>query len=213
MQWSRREHSILRRWYRSRGAAFVARLTGRSVAGVCTKAERLGLLRKRPWTDLENRRLTNWWGVDNLAAIARKLKRSECAVFRQAVDVLKLKRGAQAGQELLKAATRRTGYDAATLRRVLAAAGVKLKRPMSEPSKRRWRWVVESVEVDEAVAAWNATETVLGAARVREIGHHALRALLERTPGVPPKPEGRRAWRVPSEVIDRALAGAGRRAA
>lgn len=212
--WTPAELEILRGSYVERGRAYVAAATGRSVASVCAKAARLGLARKPRWTDLENQQLRNWWGVESLHAIAMRLGRTRIAVFRQGVYELGLRRGVQDGQESLKAAARRTGYAIATLRRILDAAGVKLSRPTSEPKcRRKARWAVDVAEVDEAVAAWLATETVFGAARVRGIGDDALRALLKRTPGVPPKPEGRKAWRIPSAVIDRALASAGRRAA
>jgi len=210
--WTPRELRILRSSYRSKGAAYVANRTGRAFKAVCAKAARLGLKNRPPWTDIENRRLRNWWGVETVAAIASKLGRSKWAVFHQAGEVLGLKRGVQAGQESLKATARRTGYSYETLLRVLAASGVKLKRPVSEPGSKRCRFVVDTVDVDEAVAAWNATETVNGAARARGIGSNYLRALLERTPGVPPKLAGK-CWRVPTAVIDRALAGEKRRAA
>jgi len=211
--WTPRELRILRSSYRSKGAAYVAQRTGRPFAGVCAKAARLGLRNKPRWTDIDNQRLRNLWGVESLTVIAKRLGRTKNGVFRQAIDVLGLKRGAQEGQEMLTAAARRTGYDVATLRRVLEAAGVELKRPMSEPGSKRRRRVVESVDVDEAVAAWNATETVNGAARARGISDDYLRKLLKRAAGVPAKPEGRKAWRVPTTIIDRALAGAGRAAA
>jgi hypothetical protein len=209
--WSPPEDAILRRHLRSRGTAYVARRVGRSLRSVMLHAWRLGISRQPRWNDIERRVLRNLWGESPLHVIAKKLGRSEGAVYEEARRV-GLSR-VPTGMELLSVAARRTGFAEETLRVVLDWAGVELRWPARKPSKKRRRHVcVDTFEVNEAVERWLATEALAPAARSRGLYPQRLARLLVGIDGVPPRPCKGRIWRIPSDVIDRALA-ADRRAA
>lgn len=213
--WSAADDEVVRARYAADGAAALARELGRSLSSVRHRAIRLGVLKKPRWSEEDRRRLEHWWGEFTVDQIAERLGRTAKAVFWQATIVQGLPASAQPGQEHLSAAAERTGFHIATFKRLVRWAKLKVSRPMSYPGagQKQLRLCVDSFEVDEAVRAWNDSETVEAAARARGVTHHKIRLALSRMPDVPKKPRGKRHWRIPTKIIDRALAGAGRRAA
>jgi hypothetical protein len=93
-----------------------------------------------------------------------------------------------------------------TLRKILRWGGVRIRPSISRPMSRRHFHVVETDSVDEAVAKWLATETVEFAARSRGTTPEILRArLLASGERLPPRPRGKRHWRIETTLIDRVL--------
>ena len=213
--WSPAEDAVLRERYRHSGAAReVAGQLGRTLHSVYRRAQRLKLRTHARWTREDDRKLRNLWGEYTVAGIAKKLGRTDLATFQHAKEI-GLPLGCPSGFEYVWHAAKRTGYPTASLRLILERSGVTIRRTMSRPTpgrKVRPCHFVDPFEVDQAIAAWLRTEPLHSAAKRRGIHAGALARKLAALEGVPPKPEGKRHWRIPSDVIDRALAGA-RRAA
>lgn len=182
-----------------------------SSAGQCATAESGGgsSLPGRhgcPWTPAEDRRLEMIWGEVSLRVAARRLGRTEEAVYARAGEI-GLPRGLQPGTESLKQAADRCGYSCRTMRAILERHGVKAQRRMSllgrtkNPAFRPTQW--DPDEVDNAVIAWLAHEVMGEAARKRGITKAALRRWLIAAGETPPA--RREIWRLPTGVIDRAI--------
>jgi len=125
--------------------------------------------RSRPWSEADLFTLAALWGSPglSLAALARRFSRTPYAVY-VAAGRAGLARGVPEGWESIAAAAGRTGYTVATLRRVLAAAGVRTSTAWGNPRAPRTgapKRAVRPADVDRAVAAWLARETVEEAAR------------------------------------------------
>ncbi len=204
--WTPAEDATLRAEYtRGRVAPISVRL-GRTPSSVHHRAHRLGLIAARRWTLADLRLLRNLWGEVDLPTLAKRLGRSVATTYwkAQQLDLL----GCPRGREYLTDAATRTGFSTSTLRRILAWHGVKLRRAMSrvlQPKTKRRMHAVDPFDVNEAVAAWLATETPTAAARRLGVTGETVAARVARLVDAPPRPKRRRHWRIPSEVIDRAL--------
>lgn len=216
--WSPEEDATLRATYLTGGPELAATKLSRSRSSVLHRASRLRLLRKRRWTPEDDRLLTALWGESTLGAIARRLGRTQLTVYYRAHQI-GLQRGAPPGTEYVRQAAERTGYLHIQLLAILRWASVKPKRSMSKPSKgASYRFhVVDPFDVDQAIAAWLATEAVEAAARARGIIGPTLRAWLRAAkaagfpiPDEPPGQTSRKHWRVSSKLIDEVVAWRGR---
>jgi len=158
------------------------------------------------WTPAEDAKLRSDWGLFTLAGVARRLGRTKTATFLRAKD-LHIAIGCPEGFEYLTAAARRTGFAVATLRRMLDGAGVKIMRAYSRPGRKKKypRHFVDPVDVDDVVRAWLDTETVGDAIRRFRMRRQKIVSLLEA--GGIARPVRKKHWRLPTAVIDRALAG------
>lgn len=184
--WSLAEDETLRAAYSSGGIhAAQAALPGRSQTAIYHRARRLGLSRRRRWTEADNNRLRVLWDLAiPLTRIAHELGRDKAAVYVHA-QAMRLPLGCPEGFEHLTAAAERVGYPAKTLRRILAWAGVPVKVTLSRPVRASWRrQIVDPLDVDEAVAAWLKTEPAEAAARRLGISGDRLRDRLRKV-GVP----------------------------
>jgi hypothetical protein len=204
--WTSHEDAAVRAFYASAGSEAVAAKTGRSVAAVHHRAQRLGILKNRPWTARDVERLRLDWGHLSLRQIAEDLRHPESSVYDRA-RALGLTDGAPEGSEYLSAAARRTGWDVSQLRRILAAGRVAL-RPVTTrvqaPRGARRRWLVDSFEADIAIAAWLSTETLSAAARRCGLDAGTLERWLIDA-GERKTSRGKRHWRVSSDLVDRVV--------
>jgi hypothetical protein len=208
--WTVAERETLKALYVTKGLHACERaLPGRSSHAICQAARRLGLRTHKRWTAEDDRIITSEWGFTSLEQIARRLGRTAKAVYQHARADLDVGMGAPEGAEYLTASARRTGFDVPTLRRVLAYAGVKPRRVPTRPTGRRVSHrmtYVDGLDVDDAVAAWMASEYVEPAAVARGISGEALARWLHEA-GVPDKrTKCRERWRVPTATIDRVVA-------
>lgn len=214
-KWSSLEDAVLREHYVARGSAWCARELGRTAAGVTKRAVRLRVVRVRPWTHKEDDRLRMSWGPLTIRAIAKDLGRTETSIYWRA-KLIGLSAGCPQGYEYLSGAAARTGYATSQLRRICRWAGVHITRAMVRPTRRRAEHHVSHIvipfEIDEAVAAWLATETLHAGARRHGYEGSVLKkmllAALERgDERAPPPPTRRRGhWRVPTALIDELFA-------
>jgi hypothetical protein len=204
--WSAADDAAIRAGYEKGEAPAIARQLGRTLTSVYHRAQRLGIQTHRRWTKDDDRRLRNWWGEFTVETIAKRLNRTAATTFWRAT-ILDLPLGAPDGTEYLSHAAERTGYALASLRLILKRSGVEMKRTMSRPEKgtKRHFHCVEPLLVDAAIAAWLKTEPLEAAARARGLSSEALAKRLRGRDGVPPKPT-KIHWRIPTAVIDQALA-------
>lgn len=205
--WTPAEDAILRARYKRYGAEAMATALGRSISSINHRTQALKLFTHRRWTAEDDRRLRVIWGEMPLAAAAKVLGRSQATTYWRATK-LGLPLGVGQGLEFLTAAAARAGYSTGSLRIILRWAGVKLRVTMALPreSGRRFH-AVDPLDVDEAVEAWLKTETLRTAAERRGIAAETLeRYLIESGLELPPKPDGKGHWRVPTETIDAAVA-------
>lgn len=158
------------------------------------------------WTAKDDARLRLAWGEDTLTEVAASLGRTETATYWRGIR-LGLPGGCPRGYEYLTVSARRVGYDARYLRRILAALKVEVRcafaRPRKEAPKFRKLYVLPE-DVDEAVRAWGEREVVEQAAIRRGHAPEWLRAVLRRHRVR--RPGRGRWWRVPTSVIDAAIA-------
>lgn len=207
--WTRAEDAVVRRLYEQGAVVVAQKLTGRTVGAVHSRAKAIGVNRPR-WNEAEDARLRSLWGSKTLAELAVLFKRTEWGIFQHARS-LDLS-GLPQGMEWMTGAQERTGYDVKTLRKILAAANVRVGESLTVEKKRRRgprafrRTFVDPFDVDEAIRRWQETETAASAAARRGIEPRTLRCLLEGKPGVPRRPKGKRVWRIPTDVIDRVVA-------
>lgn len=213
--WTHDEDAVLRARYPRDTAAELARLLGCTEDDVWHRAKKLGLRKRKPWSETDKRKLRFlWMGEESLVEIARAMERSQNSIDAMAFR-LGLPMGPPAGCEYLANAAKRTGYSVRQLRRVCARFGVKVRRARTRPIESKgkglheWRaHYVESDAVDAAVAKWLETEAVATAARRRGLHNATLRRWL-RDAGVreAKTSQGLRAhWRVDSKVIDEVIA-------
>ena len=211
LAWTPAEDAILDAHYSTGGSAVVATMTGRTRDAVRHRARILGKDVRPVWTDLEEKRLRNLWGLAPVRQLAKKLGRSPKAVYWHATEVLGLSAGPPDGCEYIQVAADRLGVAGPTLKRILKWARVEKHASMTDPARRQernpMRRCVDSFEATEAVKAWCDSEKLNEAARRRGVGVWHLRTLLKGMKGVPRKPRGKRHWRIPSRLIDEALAG------
>lgn len=166
---------------------------------------------KMAWTEREKDELRMMWGHHRVADIARRLDRKPAAVYRMA-GALDLGLGCPQGFEYVAEASRRAGYAHATMVAILRWAGVKLWMPSSDPSARGTNpeRVVEPSEVDEAVRAWCATETLAWAADRHGITPRLMARILKaahaRWDSVQREHAERKHWRLHVADVDRAMA-------
>lgn len=136
------------------------------------------------WSREEVALLVREWG-----AAARTLRtalraigpgRSWCAIVQKAVE-LKLPFGTPQGCVTLRAAAIRTGYAVRTLQRILDAHGVTVHLHPTPVNRRKTPhgWTsVEWDQVEAAVKAYLATETIAAAAKTRGLSASTLRTWL-----------------------------------
>lgn len=206
--WTPAEDAVIRDRYVTAGSAAVARDLGRTVSSVCHRARRLRVLSRRRWTPADDNRLRNLWGSHPVAHVAKMLGRTEATTYWRA-QKLGLPLGCPQGMEYLTHAAERTGYQTSQLTRILRWAGVPEYRSASRKTgAARHFHVVDPFDVDEAIAAWLKTETAEFAAKSRGLVTETMVRILEQFgEGVPPRPKKRKAhWRIPTEVIDAAIA-------
>lgn len=214
-KWTAVEMAIIREHYQDERGKIVARLPGRSLIVVTSKARRMGVLALKRWTDIDEQRLRAMWGDEPLAAIAKTLGRTKIALTVRARE-LGLPVHCPKGWESVQACARRVGMHADALRNMLAWAeaqgiperGYKFIRASYTGYRvgRHYRqFIVEAFEVDAAAAAWCKSEIVERAAAARGIDGKVLRRRLAAAGVARPAP--RCAWRLKSEVIDAAIAG------
>lgn len=183
--WTPEERAILAEVYAAGGyKAAVKALPHRTKSSLMRRAQRDGVLRRRRWTDSDDARLREMWNDGcSLARIATQIKRTQATTYWRA-QKLGLPLGCPPDFEHLTAAACRTGFDTKALRRVLAWAKVPVKRAISRPTKSRTGHrfhIVETIAVDEAVAAWLRAEPVkrmagrvgVSGAWLRELAHRA----------------------------------------
>lgn len=163
------------------------------------------------WTPEESARLMFLWESRwSLSGIARRMQRTESAVYRQA-QKLKLSIGCPDGCEYIEAASRRAGVCPKTLFRILRFAKVKVYKSLSDPAIKRKgcyrRWYVDKEDVDDAVAAWTRSESVYVAAVRLGIPDDTLRRWLRDAGKIDGVEHGsRKHQRVESSVIDEVVA-------
>jgi hypothetical protein len=209
--WSAEDYAALRELYEPKGARACAKaLPGRSLHSICQAARRLGLGTHRRWTAHEDRILRSEWGYVSVSHLARQLKRTPKAVYQHARVDLQIGMGAPEGSEYVTAASKRTGFDLPTLKRALAAHGIVPRKVPTRPLSRvRFhQHFVDSMDVDDAVAAWMASEYVEPAAAQRGLEGSTLRRWLLRAGVKDTRTIKRGRWRVPTDVIDRVVAEA-----
>jgi hypothetical protein len=213
--WTPAEDALVRRIYPEGAAAVACVLPERTVGAIQARAKALGINRPK-WTKADESRLEMLWGSKTLQELARIFKRTEWAIYSRS-RALKLS-GLPRGMEWMASAEARTGYHTKTLRKILAAAKVRIGTALTvdkagRKSPRAFRRTfVDPFDVDEAIRRWQETETLSSAAERRGISPKVLRRLLDGRSGIPKRPAGKKCWRIPSEAIDRAV-GAERRAA
>jgi transposase-like protein len=129
--------------------------------------------RRLHWTPDEERILRLEWKVVTPRTLRQKLPGRSWEAIRRKAQLLGLAGGQPQGTVTLKEAAKAAGYTVPHLRRILAWADV----PVKKWGKRYT--AVDLFDVEEAVAKWNACETLeQGAARLRiQIPH--LRAALK----------------------------------
>lgn len=218
--WSDAELAVLAERYARDGGAAVAEATGRSLRSVYIQAGRRGLCHEKWWTPAEDANLRNLWLEMALKGIATKLGRSQGAVAVRAA-ALGLKLGAPEGWEFLTTAEGRVGYRIPTIRRIVEWAEqhgilnprwptikIAMHAPRAAGKRQKWRrHIVEIDSLDDALAAWMQAETIEEAARARGTSRDLIvRALSLFATDAPGRTVRGAQWRLPSDVIDGALA-------
>lgn len=208
--WTAAEEEVIHGQYKRGRAVAIARQLGRSLASVHHKARAMGVLVARRWTLADDQQLRDEWVAEGrtVRAIAREMNRTQEAIYKRAQDI-GLHLGCPDGMEYMTAAAKRAGYNTTTMRMILRWAHVPLRRALSKPRRGRVgrpTHIVDPTLVDEAVADWCASEPLTTAARARDLGHVKLTNILrDFGRDVPPKPDDKAHWRIPTEVIDDAI--------
>lgn len=205
--WAPAEVATLRRLYPTTDARELAAKLDRSTRSVQQKAKALRVLKKRRWTATDDAQLRELWSELTLPALARRIGRTQATTYWRA-QKLGLELGVTQGREYLTTAATRTGFETATLRKILSWAGVKLFPVMGRPTgARRHYHQVDAFDVDAAVEAWLETEPLACAAERRSIGADQLRYWLGLA-GIrqPSKRKAKAHWRVKTADADRVVA-------
>lgn len=203
--WTDEEKETLRTHYVEEGTEAVRKLLPhRTASAIRRQAATLGLFRCVKWTADDNRKLKWMWATVPIASVARSLGRTELAVYHQA-QLLGLRFGRQPGYETIRDASKRLGFSADTLVRILHECGRHLKASFTTIARETTykRLTVNTKDADEAVAHWLSTENVGVAARSRGVCDVSLRGWLIAA-GYNPTGQGRE-WRLPSETIDKVI--------
>lgn len=146
-------------------------------------SDRAASQHRKPWSDDDKARLAFWWVGTSLETIAKRLGRTEIAVYVYGTQKLKLKTSGYASMETLAV---ECGVDPKTLAGALKAADVSVKHPPADPTVRRARrsrrrqTLVEPDEARAAIAAYVASETLHGAAVRRGINPPRLKRMAVR---------------------------------
>lgn len=211
------QDTFLRENYAAKGAPWCAAKLQLTIRQVYRRQKALGLYRKRRWNAHDDDRLRFLWGTHTIEAIAKQLGRTEATVYWRA-QRLGLGLGCPRGCVYLTQLGRESGFDPATLRRVLEWANVPVKRALTRPGAQsrgtpglgRQTFFVNHAEGIEAVERWLAAEYVGSAAKVRGMSDCTLRRWLVDDGRASPPP-ARKAWRVPTELIDEVVSARRRR--
>ncbi|HRE87495.1 MAG TPA: hypothetical protein PK095_00020 [Myxococcota bacterium] len=206
------QDAFLRENYAAKGAPWCAAQLGLTVRQVYRRQEALGLYRKRRWTECDDDQLRFLWGTYTIEAISKKLGRTQTTIYWRAQQ-LGLGLGCPRGCVYLTELGREAGFDAATLRRILAWADVPIKRALTRPGAQacghrgvgKLTFFVDHAEGLEAVERWLAAEYVNAAAKARGLSNCTLRRWLVED-GRAAKPLKKKAWRVPTKLIDEVVA-------
>lgn len=207
--WSAEEDAALRAVYAKDGLrAAMAAFPYRSRRSITERTRRLHLKRRPQWTPSEDRTLTGLWDDGTrMDLILRDLPgRSRSACYLRARH-LGLEPACPRGFEFLSHAAKRTGFGhTGYMRKVLRAAGVRVKLALASTAKRKYRQhIVEPEEVDRAVAEWNLRESVSRAAARAGLTPNSLRRWLIALGEAPPA-NRRHWWRVTDEQVAKVLA-------
>lgn len=212
-RWAPDEDTKLRAAFPAGGARAVqAELPHRSRFSILNRARAIGLNRRPRWTATDDARLEFLWNASelSLAEIALRLKRSPDTTYWRAQQI-GLPLGVPEGWERLSHAAERTGYSTRTLRRILAADEVVIRRSLTKRDPRhtgaRPTHIVPINAVNAAVEAWIETEPLHAAAQRLGMSDEALRLRLNRAGIV--KPGGKNKlvhWRVRPEEVEMATA-------
>lgn len=130
--------------------------------------------------------------VAHLGAPAWKVRR-----WAQFLGIRRRRTASKPGMESVAHSAARSGLYPRTLRRILKWHGVRLM-----PTHRSGEWLVRKSDVDRAVAAWVASETIESGARSRGIHPNTLRNWLRRAGLMPRRKCGSRTKRVATATID-----------
>lgn len=216
--WSAGEDERIRALYprRSTRTRLIAVLSDRTLGAIRQRAHQLRVPSGgRYWTPADDSALKLAWGAVGLNTLARRLHRTEWAVWARA-GVLGLPRGVPRGCVAIHVAAKIAGYARDTLVKILAAEGVPIKRVASwrKGVAYRMRYVdrddlVDAVERHNRIA-WT-TESIRAGALRTGCSYAWLWGQLCHAGHVAPGQRGR-PHRVPSEVID-AIVATHRRAA
>jgi len=197
----------------------LAKQLGVSVDVIRSRAKLLGLKSKytaggsKPWNDRDDRFLS--WHLESRGAkaIAKELDRTYNAIIRRAVKLGLIERGCLRGYETLEQASIRTGYDPATLRRIIKGRGrgngIKAKKPNTHDERvydRSARSTYSMTEIDRAVAEWHKTETFHQACLRLEVDPHVMKKMLARLGVTRPINMQRVHWRVATDSLEEAAA-------
>lgn len=165
--WTPEEDAVLREVYAAGGIyAAKKRLRRRTEGSIYHRAKQLGIKRRRRWTASDDKQLRDLWDCGfRLSVIAERLGRSEVTTYWRAQKI-GLKLGCPEGFEYLTHAAKRAGYTTDQLYKILRWAKVRVQMSVTRDRGRtRHFHFVDPVEVDDAVAEWNQTETVEAASR------------------------------------------------
>jgi hypothetical protein len=211
--WTDAEKDVVRQIYPTGGWAAVKQaLPRRTKTSILKKACELRVAPKRHYSRSENLTLERLWEAGlELDRIAERMGRTPGSVYDHALAI-GLRVAVPRGFECLTLAAERSGFARESLRAVLRWAGVKIHRNLSDPAARKkmpkWhRHYVDPLAVDDAIARWMKTETLLAAAKARGLHDFVLKRWLVEAGIIEPRPPGSRRlrWRIPTETIDRVI--------
>jgi hypothetical protein len=203
--WSDADDATLRAFAPSNPWQVLAAMLGRSKMAVFHRCRHLGIHKMARWTPADDMWLRASWDRP-LSKLSAKVGRTEQAVAQRAQQ-LGLGLGCPPGFEYLTVAARRTGFDRSSLRMILRWGKVKIHESITANRRPRGRWIVDPEKVDRAVEDWLKTETIEAASRRTGYTAEALTRRLEMCGlPLPGRPTGKRHWRIPSDLIDEAIA-------
>lgn len=203
--WTAAENDWLRINFETTSLATIACALGRSFHSVAQHMRYLGLRKRKVWTAKDDLRLELGWGSP-IVDLSVELGRTAGAIEERARFLGFA--GVPKGGELLTHAAARCGFSRDQLRSLLKWAAVELHpvTPSGKRKKSRRHWV-DKCECDDAVAKWARSETMNAAAKRLGVGWPTVARKIQMSGlKVPPRPMGRKTWRIPSDLIDRAFA-------